>query len=189
MRPANVADVMIDPGTEVLTPRCRLRYPSEADIPHIFSASREPGFNDGMVWDPPAHIDDLREPLRSHQAAWEEGSAYTWTIEQRLSNVFVGRISIRREPGGEAREWSIGFWVHPTRQRQGYATEVAQAVVAFGFERLQAACITAAHATWNDASGEVLQRLGMRRVRTNPRGFQKGGRWVEEYEYELRRPA
>jgi len=31
---------------------------------HIWSASRYPGFNDGMVWDTPTSMDDLTEPLR-----------------------------------------------------------------------------------------------------------------------------
>lgn len=80
----------------------------------------------------------------------------------------------------------MGFWVHPTMQGQGFATECALATLEFGFSRLHAKVMTAAHAAWNAASGRVLRRIGMKYVRTNPRGFKKNREWVEELEYERR---
>lgn len=58
-------------------------------------------------------------------------------------------------------------------------------MVELGFSRLGAIRITAAHATWNEASGKVLQKVGMLRTGVNPRGFKKRGEWVKEYEYEI----
>lgn len=183
------------PKTEtLLTNRCRLRYPSAADIPHIWSATRHPGFNDGMQWDPPATLEELHEPLERHQKEWAAGTAYTWTIEHSSSGDFLGRISIRtenrdhrdmRHHADELHRWSIGFWIHPEQQRNGYAAEAASAIVDFGFQRLGARRISAAHATWNDASRRVLERIGMRFVRVNPRGYKKRGEWVAEHEYEI----
>lgn len=176
--------MLIDQNEEIITKRCRMRFPSETDIPHVWSATRYAGFNDGMLWDPPVDIDELHEPLQRNRQNWDEGTAFTWTIESKESCEFIGRVSIRREDGTD--EWSIGFWIHPLMQGNGYATEVAQAVVEFGFSRLDTSLITAAHATWNEASGKVLERVGMTRVRKNPRGFKKRGKWVEEFEYEIR---
>jgi [ribosomal protein S5]-alanine N-acetyltransferase len=82
----------------------------------------------------------------------------------------------------------LGFWIHPTHQGRGYATEAASVLVEFAFERLGAGMLVSAHATWNVASGKVLEAIGMHKVRKNPRGFQKRGRWVEEYVYELPKP-
>lgn len=175
--------MLIDPKHEILSERCRLRYPNEKDIPYIWSATRVAGFNDGMLWEPPKHIGELDEPLRRAEESWAEGDSFTWTIETRDADEFVGRISIRTEPGIGA--WSIGFWIHPSVQGRGYATEAAKAIVEFGFAHLDARIITAAHATWNEASGRVLRHTGMRKVRLNPRGFRKKGEWVEEYEYEI----
>ena len=175
---------VIASGEEILTARCRLRFPEEADITHIWSASQTPGFIDGLVWEPPDSIDGIREPLRQAQEDWGSGDRYSWAIESREDRSFIGWISIDREP--EDGEWSIGFWIHPTRQGHGFASECAASVLEFGFSRLRAEVITAAHATWNTASGRVLQRIGMQYVRTNPRGFRKNGEWVEELEYEVR---
>lgn len=178
-------DQPISPTEEIFTPRCRLRHPDESDLVHIWSATRVAGFNDGMPWDPPKHIDDLTAPLERARADWRAGVHFTWTVEARSTREFLGRISIRREEG--AAVWSIGFWIHPQHQGRGYATEVAAALVDFGFSRLDAECITAAHAAWNQASARVLERIGMIFVRSNPRGFVKRGAWVEEREYEIRR--
>lgn len=176
--------LVIPPDEEILTVRCRLRYPLESDMRHVWTATRTPGFNDGLTWDPPSNISELYEPLKRSWDSWAEGSAYSWSVESRESGDFLGRIAIRRE--AHHGIWSIGFWIHPTEQGNGYASEVSKAIIEFGFARLKADVITAAHATWNHASGTVLRRVGMIQVRTNPRGFRKKGRWVEELEYELR---
>lgn len=178
------SEILMRPDEEIATVRCRLRYPEETDIPHIWSASQTPNFNDGLAWEPPSSMAEIKEPLRRAQASWISGNEYSWTIELRESSEFVGWISIRKESGD--REWSIGFWVHPSKQGKGFATECAAAVLEFGFSRLRAKVITAAHATRNSASGSVLRRIGMKHVRTNLSGPQKNRDRVEWLEYEVR---
>ncbi len=177
--------VLVGCHEKISTARCRLRYPEASDIPHIWSASQTPHFNDGLRWAPPSNIAEIKEPLRRAQEAWAAGSEYGWTIESKENRDFIGWISIRKE--STDREWSIGFWIHPAKQGQGFATECAASVLEFGFSRLGAEIITAAHATWNTLSRRVLRRIGMKYVRTNPRGFKKNHEWVEELEYEIRR--
>ncbi len=163
--------------TVLATRRCRLRAPSEADFPHIFSASRYPGFNDGMLWEPPPNLEALHGPLVTSRASWVAGTAYSFTLET-LSEAFLGRISIRQ--ADRAGVWDIGFWTHPTQQGQGYMTEAAARVLEFGFTDLEAEAIGACHALWNRSSRRVLEKIGMRFVRHVPEGFQKNGVWVAE---------
>jgi ribosomal-protein-alanine N-acetyltransferase len=166
---------------QLTTSRCRLRAPNKADIPHIFSATRFPGFNDGMLWDPPASEEELLEPLRRSLDAWTSGQSFSFTIERLEKAEFVGRIGIRPGPNPRPNIWDIGFWLHPTQQGQGLMTEAAQAVVTFGFGPLQADAIEARHATWNLRSRRVLERLGMTEVGFLEQGFQKRGAWVPEF--------
>ena len=173
----------ISPDEQIITERCRLRYPTQDDFTGIWTATRHPGFNDGMVWDPPLSMQELHEPLRRSHIAWAEGSSYTWTVESRAGHEFIGRMGLRQTEG--KHEWSLGYWTHPSFQNRGYASEAATAVIEFCFSRLGAIRITAAHATWNEASGKVLKRAGMKRTGINPKGFKKKGKWVEEYEYEI----
>lgn len=178
------SDALVGRDEEIATARCRLRYPDESDIPHIWSASQTPNFNDGLAWEPPTSMAEIEEPLRRAQESWDSGNEYSWTIESRKNRHFVGWISIRRESGN--REWSLGFWIHPAEQGKGFAAECAAAVLEFGFSRLGAEVITAAYAAWNTASGRVLRRIGMEHVRTIPSGPEKNREQVDWFEYEIR---
>ena len=163
--------------------RCLLRCVAEDDLEHVWTATRYPGFNDGMRWNPPASKAAIYAAIQHHLRIWANGEEYVWTIRLRADNNFIGRISIRREQGNGI--WSIGFWIHPEHWGQGFATEASRAIIDFGFGRLGANKIEAAHAQWNVASQRVLQKLGLNYVGDNPRGFEKNGQWVAETEYEV----
>ena len=160
------------------TPRLRLRIPASEDNPYVFSATLYPGFNDGMLWDPPAKEADLVQPLGNSLQAWEEGKAYTFTIEDKDSGQFLGRIAIRKT--GQEGTWNVGFWTHPRHQGRGIMTEAVKAIIDFGFEQLNAREVEACYALWNKASERVLQKNGMQFVRHIEQGFLKKGEWVEE---------
>lgn len=160
------------------TARCILRCPSEDDIPHIFAATRFVGFNDGMLWEAPANMDELYKPLQDNLLAWEAGSVFAFTITATHSKILLGRIGIRKSE--QMNIWNIGFWTHPEQQRQGYMTESAKSLIEFGFDRLGAIRIEASHALWNKASQRVLEKIGMKFIEYIPQGFQKQGKWIEE---------
>lgn len=172
------------PITTILqTERLTLRAVSHSDIDLVWSASRTPGFNDGMIWDPPQNKEELIPITEKNRIAWEEGNSFTFTIELTETNIPIGRTAIRgnSEPG----VWNIGFWIHPDYWRNGYATEAARAVIKFGFGELAASKITTAHAVFNTPSKRVIEKLGFRFTGENPCGFVKQGKPVPEYEYAL----
>lgn len=162
----------------LITPRCRLRYITKDDIPHIFKASQYPGFTDGMLWEPPLHEDDLIPHYESNLKAWAEDLAYCFTIEINDSAEFIGRIAIRKKEGNGL--WDLGFWTHPEKQKKGYMSEAVQAVVGFGFQELRALRIVACHARWNKQSERVLKKNGMTFIEHIPEGFKKKGKWIDE---------
>ncbi len=162
----------------IKTQRCRLRRVSENDIPHIFSATRFKGFNDGMLWDPPSNKEELYEPLKHNLEAWDLDTAYNFTIESLQEEMFIGRISIRKT--SEEGTWNIGFFIHPLEQGKGYMTEAVRAILDFGFTQLGATRIEARHAIWNKKSERILTKIGMKFIHYIPQGFMKKGTWVEE---------
>jgi [ribosomal protein S5]-alanine N-acetyltransferase len=161
----------------IQTPRCLLRRPIADDMPHVFAATRFPGFNDGMQWEPPATIDDLTEPLAESLRDWDEGITYGLTIADPQTNSLRGRIGIRKT--SRADVWNLGFWTHPEHQGQGYMTEAAIAMLRFGFEELGATKIEASYALWNKGSRRVLEKIGMKFIAYIPHAFQKQRYWVE----------
>lgn len=169
----------IDKSTVLTSKNLKLSIPSIEDFDHIFSATRYEGFNDGMLWDPPVSKEELITPLRNGVKAWEEGNAFSFTIENITTSEFLGRISIRKTKIKD--RWNIGFWTHPVHQKQGIMTEAVGVILKFGFEQLHANCIEACHAVWNTGSEKVLKSNGMNFIRFIEKGFEKKGKWVSEH--------
>lgn len=160
------------------TERFLLRQPTIKDISRIFSASRVPGFTDGMLWEPPQHESELIEVIEGSCQAWASREGFSFTVTQATQDELLGRISIRKTENKDV--WNIGFWTHPDVQNQGIMTEIIPTILRFGFEQLNAQRIEAEHALWNKASEKVLTRNGMQFVSTVEKGFQKKGQWVPE---------
>lgn len=175
---------MIPLTTTLQTERLILRKPSLADFPHIFSATRYEGFNDGMPWEPPKEESELMEPFKRGIKAWECQEGFGFSIYEKNNQDFIGRISIRKE---EDEIWNIGFWTHPLQQKKGYMTEAVGAILQFGFEQLNAERIEACYALWNKASEQVLKKNGMDFIEYIEKGFMKKGLWVEENLVGIRR--
>ncbi len=175
------------PSTTVLsTERCRIRYPAAADIPHLWSAHQYEGFNDGLSGRMPDSIDQLAPALERNFARWQMGTNYTWTIESRVEREFVGRVALSPHID-VSNVLDIGFWIHPTQQRRGYACESAKALLRFGFDVLGADAVVSAAARFNVASCGVLEKIGMRRVGETEQGFQRQGVWIAVYDYAIAR--
>lgn len=177
---------MIAMDTILTTENYRLRIPNEADVDLPFSASRYPGFNDGMQWDPPAEKDVNFVSIKKSRKAWQEGNAYDFTIEgKEPPRLGIGRISISK---GERPElWQVGYWTHPAHQGKGVMTEALGCILTFGFLTLEAKAIEAQCATWNKASEKVLLKNGFKFIAHLAQGFKKQGKWVSENAFVLRR--
>ena len=169
------------------TKRLQLRAASADDVELVWSASRIQGFNDGMVWDPPQTKEELISIAKDNLDGWEEGTAYTFTVDLVETRKAIGRVGIRCEDNPSL--WNIGFWIHPDHWQCGYATEATRVVIDFGFKTLGASRITTAHAVWNKASKRVIEKLGFRFTCENPCGFEKQGKPVAEYEYAIEKDA
>ena len=172
------------PLNEVIyTDRLLLRFVSEDDFPHLYSTGNYVGFTDGMPWESPQSIAELHAQFDIDITNWQNGTAFTWTIDDDVTNEFVGRITINKEIS--ARHWAINFWIHPIHQNKGFGTESAKAIVKFGFTRLRASTISATHPTWSIAGKKILERSGMKLVGQNPCGFKKRNQCVAVLEYEI----
>lgn len=165
------------------TERLRLRIPHETDLPHVFSASRVPGFTDGMLWSPPERTEALQAPLARAIAAWRGNEHYQFSIDLKENGAFVGRISLRPSSDEIAPEdlagarfvLDVGYWTHPDRQGHGYMTEALNAVARLAFETMEADALVAFHTLWNEPSRRVMEKVGFRHVRVFPNGFVKNG--------------
>ena len=81
--------------------------------------------------DPPEREAELEAPHYKNIAAWQDGRAYCFTIEELETQQFIGRIVIRYE--NKEGVWSIAFWTHPEQQGKGFMSEVVGPIIDFGF--------------------------------------------------------
>ena len=167
----------------IQTERLYLRSPLEENIDFSFDASRYPGFNDGMLWDPPATRDDGIGQFEKSVASWEKGAEYIFTLVRKEDDELIGMLGVHEEQG----RVNIGFWTHPKHQSYGYMTEALGGVLKLVFKELELKAVEACHADWNIASRRVLEKNGFRFKRHLEEGFLKGGEWVPEDVFGLTR--
>jgi len=92
----------------------------------------------------------------------------------RVSNDVVGWGGCKLEDV-RARTASLGYYVLPTEQGNGYATEAASLLVGYAFDELNAHKVSAEVQTDNPASERVLEKLGFEREGTRRDHYYKDG--------------
>ena len=101
----------------------------------------------------------------------------------------VGRLcgGIGLHPDTEHNRAELGYWIGVPFWGNGYATEAAQVVVRYGFETLRFNRIFAAHFVGNDASGNVLRKVGMCYEGRMQQAVMKCGRFIDLERYAILR--
>ncbi len=170
--------------TVLKTRRLTLRYPRLDDAPAIFSAVRSPQFPERVPLKEMGTVGEFEGWLRSLQEDWSLGRRYSWILEDADSGQVVGQVALTAM-GDDI--WAMAFWTHPDCWGEGYATEGAGRVLAFGFQELGAAKIWAGAGTWNKGSIRVLEKLGLEYIGDDPEGYYSWGRPIATQEYAISR--
>ena len=122
--------------------------------------------------------------IKTHAGAWANGSSLTLAIALRASpTALVGAVSLAIAP--EHARGELGYWIALAEWGHGYATEAARALATFGFGVLELHRIQARHFTRNEASGRVMQKLGMRFEGVNRGAYLRWGRFEDVSVYGI----
>jgi RimJ/RimL family protein N-acetyltransferase len=127
------------------------------------------------------------EQLLTFEQVWQERSLGLFAVELREGGPLIGFIGFAVPdflpeimPAIE-----IGWRLAREAWGSGYATEGARAALAFGFDRAELDRVVSVHAVGNEASGNIMRKIGMHldRETTHP----GNGRAV--HVYAIDRPA
>jgi RimJ/RimL family protein N-acetyltransferase len=122
-------------------------------------------------WLPPAHGDPLeavRGSIARFAAAWQDEGCAPWGVFRDGRLIGHGGLNFVPEFGETEVLWAL----HPDAWGKGYATEVARAALAHGFDTLGLELIFAITLPDNLASQAVMKRLGLTyRRRVDYKGF------------------
>lgn len=119
-----------------------------------------------LTWPAHADIGVTRRILADWCSRYGDPRFYQWCIVRREDSIQMGTISVvsLEEQSGTAE---LGYCIGETFWHQGYMSEAVACLLDYFFEHEQACKITARHDVRNPRSGLVMQRCGMRYVRTD----------------------
>ncbi|MCX2740420.1 GNAT family N-acetyltransferase [Pontibacter anaerobius] len=166
------------PHQELTTDRLRLRLIQPADVEFILQ-----GLSDRRVTKYYAvHFDTLeqveQEQMSFYKDLLESGTGAWWCFSLKEDDRPIGACGLNNLEA-EHRKAEIGFWMLPPYWGHGYTSEAAAAVLKYGFEQLGLNRIEAEVEGGNEASGQVLRKLGFTlEGRLCEREF-KAGRFVD----------
>lgn len=122
-----------------------------------------------------ADIDDQKQSARSR---------FCWKAIQKETGEFIGiagmTLSNDRFKTGE-----FYYKLFPEFWGKGLATEMAKALIKFGFEEYRLHRIEAGVATLNVASIRVLEKAGMKREGTRRKILPIRGEWKDNFHYAI----
>jgi RimJ/RimL family protein N-acetyltransferase len=141
---------------EIETARLVLRPATESDIPELVPliGAREVAATTLRI----PHPYEERH-AREYIASPTKDNELRLLIRLRKEGRLCGGIGLH--PDDHARRAELGYWIGVPFWGNGYATEAGNAVLRYGFEHFKFNRIYAAHFLGNDASGRVLQKIGM----------------------------
>lgn len=150
------------------TPRMRLRRFTPADEDHLVALDSDPEvmrFLNGGTPTPRAVIAGTVLPgfLRSYEP--HEGVG-VWAAIEKSTGAFLGWFSFRQREGASPGDVSLGYRLRRAVWGQGYATEGARALIRKGFAEVGVRRVLATTYEHNLASRRVMERVGMRLVRS-----------------------
>jgi RimJ/RimL family protein N-acetyltransferase len=133
-------------------------------------------------WLPEGTLDEAQAQAFARKNAGRSATAIA--VVEREADELVGHMVFHPWYGHATHE--IGWVIAPDRQRRGYATEAARALLDFAFGALRCHRVIATCQPDNPASWRVMEKLGMRREAHFRQGLhQASGEWWDEYFYAL----
>jgi RimJ/RimL family protein N-acetyltransferase len=175
------ATVQFAPDYPILTERLRLRPFSRGDVDAVYGYRSRADVAE-YLFDRPMDHEDCAEAvrLRTSQISFSgEGDKIVLAAERVGDGRLIGEVSLIWRSFAD-QQAEVGYIFHPDVHGQGYASEAARALLAFGFEVMGLHRIYARCDARNDASARVMKRLGMTQEAHFREHMQVKGRWDEE---------
>lgn len=172
---------------ELRTERLVLRPLQLEDVDLLWPDIADPEISKFMAWEAHTDRNQTVEFVKGEIARRESGRGITLAIFKDGS--FCGIFSIigvvRSHRALTFNKAELAYWLSRKYQRQGIMTEAGRRVLEFAFQDLKLHKVFVSHFSVNDASGNLIKRLGFRFVGEQTEEFQKKGVWYNHKNYEL----
>ncbi len=123
--------------------------------------------------------------IKTHLTLFEKREQVVFGITLTESDTLIGCVGLTLDFEHERAE--IGYWIGVPYWNQGYCTEASRAVLRYGFEQLDLRRIHANYLSRNQASGRVMEKLGMSYEGCFRQHIRKWGRFEDLTYYAILR--
>jgi ribosomal-protein-alanine N-acetyltransferase len=134
----------------------------------------------------PKDIDETKEIIRPSIEDKKNNvrKQISWVIFLKSANEFIGAAGMHLS-ADKFKLGEIYYKLLPLHWGQGYATEIAQSLIKFGFERMHLHKVEAGVQTENIKSIRVLEKVGMTREGLRRKILPIRGEWKDNYHYAI----
>lgn len=146
------------PWDIIKTGRCLIREMTENDVVALYEVYADPSITEYTEPLYPEYEDELTYTRNYIKNVYSYFGFGTWVIERLEDGQIIGRAGFNFRDGFESPE--LGFVIGKEYQRQGFAYEVCEAIINYGYEELGFTDIQALTIPENIASVNLLKKLG-----------------------------
>lgn len=150
------------------TERLVLRQFTAADVDNLYRLHNDPDvmhFLNGGKHTPREVI--KRDTLPRFLDYYERFTGYGyWAAIEKSMGTFLGWFAFHPKDGGNPNDVELGYRLHKAAWGKGYATEGSRALIRHGFTALGVQRVRAETMAVNSRSRRVMEKAGMRHVRT-----------------------
>ena len=155
---------MSDRVVVLSTERLDLRRFTWDDVDRLVALDSDPDVTFYVTGGVPEFEPDF---LAAYLRYYERYEGYGfWAVEERATGDFIGWFHLRPEPGTPEDEPELGYRFVKSAWGKGYATEGSRALIDRAFRELGARRVHASTMAVNTGSRRVMEKAGLRFVRT-----------------------
>jgi len=166
-----------------------LRYPEMRDY-RQWSRLREESRDFLTPWEPVWAVDELsrgafRRRLRRYGREIRNDLAYPFLVLRSSDGALLGGCTLSNVRRGVTQSAAVGYWIGKPFARQGFMFLALRAILPFAFgplglHRVEAACVPE-----NQASRNLLRKIGFREEGRALRYLQINGEWRDHLLFGL----
>ena len=152
----------VQPIPTLTTGRLILKPFTPADVPEVHRLAGAREIADTTLAIPhPYSLEMAENWISTHGEQFTSGQMATFAVTLRERDRLIGAISLKIEAVHERA--GMGYWIGREFWGNGYCSEAAGRILAYGFTERCLNRIEAGHFSRNPASGRVMQKIGMTR--------------------------
>lgn len=147
---------------ELTTERLLLNQPHIDDIPRLIEIMKNPVYNQNTTNIPFPYTETSGQFwVKLANEGLELGDKYIMAIRLKGSPTIIGGVGLGIDKA--TNEAEMGYWLDEQYWNQGIVTEASKSLIQYGFDVLGLKRIFATHFTFNEASGKIMQKIGMQK--------------------------